>query len=323
MPHESESNFFRNNLEMKTAVTADVTCLGKVLEGDGKIHSRIEENEYGNFASALKESIAEIEEADCPACIDGRRCICQADGSETKLRPRKAGAGLSSFAMVGMGDRLAISYLQGNAHNSDDVYDFIAKLQHTLGNKESGHFDCGAAKGLIKHARSIPDLDPGSPEVGIVRDMVSSEAPSENAGELIKDVVGQAAPFADVLERCGWNGDDYVNKVAAKEPSGVEKLEVDEDDPVGGHAEDAVIIVDGPTDSEDRPIHTVDEEKLFQLTGRRAFIINLNEIRRDASQLGSHATLKARLFTAALLHHLSAYKNLADGSQPLFLVQIH
>ena len=308
---------------MSNDLQVEVVCLGKVLEGEGKITSTLEKPGYSEFSDALQNSIREVEEADCSACIDGRRCLCQADGSEAKLRPRKAGCDVSTLAMMGMGNKLATNYLADSSKDSEDIFEFSAKLQENLGNKMSGHFDCGAAKGLIKHSRSVSELAPGSQTVELVRTIVSGEAPDEDTVKLTGEVIEQAGPFADVLENCGWNGDQYVQKVAEKEPSTVEKLEVDENDPVGGHAEDAVVVIDGPVDNDGRPQHTIDEEELFKLTGRRAFIVNLNEIRRDATVLGGASRLSARLFAAGLLHHLGGvYKNLGDGSHPLFLVQI-
>ena len=308
---------------MRTDLKVEVLSLGKVLEGEGSITSTLPETEYESFGSTLRDSIGEVEQADCPACIDGRRCLCQADGSEPKIRPRKAGAGISTLAMIGMGDRLAINYLVDNADKAEDLYEFSGKLQENLGNKESGHYDCGAAKGLIKHIRTVSTLDPNGTISKLVKNILVQEAPDENADELVDDVIEQAAPFAEVLEKCGWDGAKYVDSVADKEPSAVERLEVDKNHPAGGHAEDAVVVVDGPVDTDGRPLLTIDEEELCRRTGRRAFVVNLDELRRDANFLGGTSKLSARLLAAGLLHHLGGvYKNLGDGSHPLYIVQI-
>jgi hypothetical protein len=127
--------------------------------------------------------------------------------------------------------------------------------------------------------------------------------------------------LADVLEQRGWNGDEYVDHVADDNPEAVEIL-FTKHDAVHGHAEQAVVLVDGPVDQDGRPLHTIDKDLLKKLTGLEAFVINLNELRRDADKLGKSEKQKAQLYTAALLHVAGAYKNLGDGSHPVFVVKI-
>jgi hypothetical protein len=310
--------------EMSKELNAQVTDLGRALEGEGKIKSTLPESEYESFGEALQKSIVEIEEPECAACIDGRCVQCQMDQSPRNIRPRVAGASLAPFAMLAMGDRLYLEGLADGTKGSEPeaIYEQIEDLQKFLGNREGGHNDCGAAKGFTKHVKTAHDFDPQGPSLTLVKQVVHGEFPNEDTEDMALAAKKNAGMLTDVLEGIGWDGLEYTDRIAANSPDTFEVLEV-KDDEVGGHAEDAVVIVDGPVDNNGRPIHTVDEEALFKLTGRRAFIVNLAEMRRDADMLGSTVRQKAQLMTSGLMHLAGAFKNLGDGSQPVYLVQIN
>jgi len=309
---------------MQKTIKADFECLGKVLEGKGKIHSRLEESEYESFGEALKRSIAKVEEPDCAACIDGRCVNCLRSGDQGKLRPRKAGGSISTFVMMGLGDKNFLNGLEDTAHGSDDLYAVSADLQAFLGNRESGHEDCGAAMGAVIHVREVAQLGSDSPNLKFVKNVVINEFPgqADSFDEITDNVRSQAAGFAYILDSRGWKGEQYVDKLARQDPESVEILQ-HKDDEVHGHAEDALIIVDGPVDKNLRPIHTIDKDMLKELSGREAFVVNLNELRRDALLLGKTEKQKAQLYFSALIYHAGgAYPHLGDGSQPVFIVRI-
>jgi hypothetical protein len=307
---------------MDKTIDVEVDILGKVLEGEGKIHSTLEEKDYERVAEGLKQSVAEVEEPDCPACIDGRCVRCQKNGEAGRNRPKKAGAGIGSFAAVGMSDNLFLESLEDTTENADDVYELVDDLQANLGNKISAHEDCGAAKGLTTHVRAVAALKKDGPTVGLVKQLMKREAPDQDAGALVQKPMDLATSFADILEARGWDGKGYIKHAAQKNPEGVEELYT-KDDGLGGHAEQFVAVIDGPVDEDGRPLHTIDKDKLKELTGLEAFIVNLNEMRRDADKLGKTERQKAQIMAASLMYLLGGvYYKLGDESLPLFVVRV-
>jgi hypothetical protein len=320
LAYENEFNFWRNP-EVEKVLDVEVTCLGKVLEGNGQISSSLEEGDYASFEHGLKQSIAQVEEADCAACIDGRCTNKLKSGEPGKIRPRKAAGSVSTFLMMGLGDRLFLDDLKDNNEGAEGLYATAGALQIYLDNRECGHEDCAAAKGAVKHLRSVAQFEPEGPTTNLIQDLVRADYGDVRTGELVLKSIGQASELADVLEQRGWNGDEYVDHVANDNPEAVEIL-FTKHDAVHGHAEQAVVLVDGPVDQDGRPLHTIDKDLLKKLTGLEVFVINLNELRRDANKLGKSEKQKAQLYTAALLHVAGAYKNLGDGSHPVFVVKI-
>jgi len=307
---------------MDKVIEVKVDILGKVLEGEGPIHSALEEHDYEKIAKALEQSVAEVDEPDCSGCIDGRCVKCQKNGQPGRNRPKKVGAGVGTFAALGMSDSLFLESLEDTTEDAQDVYELVDDLQTNLGNKISAHEDCGAGKGLSKHIRSVSKLDKDGPTVKLVRALMEKEAPGQDIDALINKPLDLAGSFADIIDARDWVGQDYIEHAAKKNPEGVEVLYT-KDDELGGHAEQLVVVVDGPVDEDERPLHTIDKDKLKEITELEAFIVNLNEMRRDANKLGNTARQKAQIMTASLMHLLGGvYYNLADDSLPLFVVRV-
>jgi len=319
MSFESWENTNRRNYaEMEKTYHVEVINLGKILEGEGHISSTLQEQDYDRVSEALRQSVALIEEPDCAACGDGRCVRHLANGGPGKIRPRKFGASMAPVVMMGLGDKLHLASLE----DGESVYDAATEVQGVLGNKECGHVDCGADTGLIKHIRLIGELKLDSISVNVVRKLMEQESPDTDFDAIASDIIAQAPAYADVLEAQGWHGPEYVNSLANKDGETVEILETD-DSPLHGHAEQAVVLIDGPVDGDGRPLHTIDKDKFMELTGLQIFAVNLNELRRDADKLGGTAKQKAQLLTAGLLHHIGGvYKDLGDGSHPVFAVKI-
>jgi len=303
---------------MDSTYVVEVVCMGQILEGEGKIKSTLLESEYDSFAEGLRQSLARVEEPECAACGDGRCVKCLADGQPGKVRPRKFGGSLSPVVMMGLGDRLHLAALQ----DGESIYDASEEIAAVLGNKQSGHEDCGAAGGLVKHIETLGTQNLNSSNVKVVKTLVEAEETGADTNELLAGPIRQALPYAEVLKAQDWIGSDYVDRLAGIDPSTVEVLETD-DSPTHGHEEQAVVLIDGPVDEEGRPIHTIDKDKLMELTGHQAFVVNLNEIRRDADILGSTPKQKSEFFAAALLHHVAGvYPSLGDGSHPVFILRV-
>lgn len=307
---------------MRTNLQVEVECPGKILEGEGKITSTLPEHEYANFAEALKKSLVEIDEPDCAACIDGRCVECLKNGEAGRNRPKKAGGGISSFVMMGIGDKNFQEGLHDTARSPEDLYTAADQIQVFLGNIPGGHIGCGAAGDTAPHVNAVANLKPNSPAITLTKEALKAEAPDQDADEVIHKVLSQAAPFTYILESRRWNGTEYVDRIAAENPEAVEVLKTKNNE-LHGHAEDAVVVIDGPVDEDLRPLYTLDKDLLKELTGREAFIVNQDELRRDAHKLGSSPRQIAQLYAAALLYHFGGvYKKLGDSSQPLFIVRI-
>lgn len=298
-------------------VEVNVVSLGRVLEGHGKITSTLEDHEIDGFGEKLKTSVARVEQPGCIACGDGRPCLHQADGSPRQIRARIFGAGAAPLAMVGMADESFIE-TASSIKSQEDLYSVTARLHERLGNEESAHFDCGAAKGLLEHVRTVAELSPDDPNLAVALSVLEKELPEEDTRALAQGVISQTAELAALLQRIDWDGGKYVQHVADKAPANVEVLET-KDDEVGGHAEVAVVLVDGPVDEGGHAIYTLDEEKLAQETGRQVFVANLEELRRTARQLGDYP----RNLTALILHQIcGVYPNLGDGSHPVYVLSV-
>ena len=305
---------------MEAQPNIEVEILGPILEGRGAISSSLEKAGYKEFAQAIKESVAKIQDH-TPACVDGRRCLCQLDGSGPKIRPRIAGASLAAFVMCGLGSDEFLRPLTSQNKTLGGVVERIEHLQSLLDNPLGAHIDCGAGGGLTKHLASLAGK--AKPNSKIVARLMAKEVPDFDITASLNRIRARANFFGKFLETVGWDGQEFEQNIADLNPGGVEKLESDMAAPNHGHAEDAWVVIDGLVDANGRPLHSLDDEKLHQLTGRRAFVLNLNSLRHGAGRFSTSPRQKNELMCAGLDWHLNGVSyNLTDGSQPVFFVTI-
>lgn len=295
----------------------NVVSLGRILEGRGKIRSSLEDNGLDGFGEKLRMSLARVEQPACLACGDGRLCLHQADGGPARVRARIFGASTAPLVMVGMADP---EFIKSSTpiKSQADLRAVISRLHERLGNEESGHIDCGAATGMTSHVRSVAELTSDDPNLAVALSILEKELPGEDVRAIARDIIIQAKDMAQLLEQVSWDGPAYVDDVAKKAAANVEVLAT-KDDGVGGHAEAALVLVEGPVDEDGHALYTIDEQKLMDETGHQAFVVNLEEFRRTAKKLGDYG----HNLTALVLHQIcGVYANLADGSHPVYVVGV-
>ncbi len=319
--------------ETEREIKVDVSYLGRVGEGEGAITSTLEEDRFGEVAEGLRQSIARVEQDGCTACIDGRCTLHLANSAKGKVRPRKAGASVSPFSMMAIGDPDYLESLRSRVTSPEDFYKEISDLQRHFGRRESGHaglgpdgelvFDCGAAGGLVEQVGAVGQLELDGPIASLVIDFLASHGVGQGeAEEMVSGNIERARSFSEVLAENNWDGKKYVAKVASDDPEAVEVLEYDSQDPLHGHKEQFVALVDGPMD-EDGPLYSVDKDEMKKHTGLEGFVVNVDELRRDAAQGSSNEKEEAKLLAASLLYHLGGvYKKLGDGSHPVFYIKV-
>ena len=323
MTYENDLSLTRSSIEMNSEPKIEVTCLGPILEGMGKIHSELEQKDYEMFGEALKQSIAIIEEPGCPACKDGRLCLHHADNTPYTVRARIGGASGAALAMMMLGDRNYLEGLEDTTSSGDDLYKEVNALMTFLKNKPGAHNECGALIGLKDHLSSIANATLTMPNIKVALEIAASIEPVDNMHEVFTRIQRNAAAATSVLEERGWDGAKYTETIRQEYPRGVEELEVDSEHLTGGHKEMAIAIVRSPVDKDMRPIYSISDLKLLELTGEQAFTINQDEITRNAALLSSSRRQKGQLLTASWVHQVAgvAY-NLTDGSQPVYIVNI-
>ena len=180
----------------------------------------------------------------CTACIDGRRTISNADGSEAKVRLRRVGGSASNLGVALNGEASVV-----DTFSQDDSLGSWVKAVDAIGGSRSAHRGgCGGANGEVDDNRAIHD----NPAVlGATRALM--EIPEVKAylgvgysDELAERVRQNAAKTARLLEENGWNGQAYVDGVVATDPDHVEDLEVDHEDvQFHGHKEATLKIIIG------------------------------------------------------------------------------
>jgi hypothetical protein len=309
----------------------EVQILGRVLEGHGAIHSELAQEDWPAFAEVLRQSLEQLQEADYSSCIDGRLTVELASGDPEELRPRKAGGGLTPFVMRGIGSaefRHQLNLVDGQR----ELFAQVTAVNEIVGRNESGHagimpdgeivYDCGANKSVIEHTSGVGEMTPESPNAKAVIGLIADEIPpTTESDELLSSISSGARELSRILDEKAWDGSAYIAQLMEKDPKAVELLEAQRD-AVHGHAEGAVVIIDEDMREGDEPSAGINKATLKQLTGQEAFVINLNEFRRNAKIMTDEPEDEIRFILANLLYHTEVYKNLADGSQPVFYLKL-
>lgn len=267
------------------------------------------------YATSSNEELQQVAEKDnealdlpndltCTACIDGRKCLQNADGSEAKIRLRRVGG---SAANTGVALNADSPVIQGI--DLDQPIDVIAASIDTSVGYRSAHLGgCGGANGEVKHHRAIHE----KPEIlqavkafmsiPVVRDYLGVDYEDEIA-ERVRANAGKTAAF---LEAKGWNGQAYVESVRDREPSQVEDLEVDStDEKFHGHRESKITIIIGDLTSMQN-----DE-----------FVWNLKASMQVAEKLGgTHGTTSYKqALIAEIAKHFAVVDDLPSDVTPIIL----
>lgn len=303
----------------------EIQVLGRVLEGRGQIKSSLEDSQLPELAGILKQCVRLIERPLYSSCGDGREVLRLAGGNPRRLQPRKFGASISPFNMRALADPGFLAMLERTG-SAKELYAACDQTSFDLGNIPAGHFSCGAGDGIVSHNRTAAEMAVDSPNGRAVAALAGVVAGSPIAQEAIAGhfdaIRPQAARSADILEARGWNGADYVSKLAKRDGDSVEVLRTD-NTPTHGHKEDFNVFVLSDTDENSRPLAGLDKVEVKKRTGLEFFGVDLSELARDAMLLGRDSEAQTRHLVAGLMHHVSVADHLADGSQPVIVLRVH
>lgn len=267
------------------------------------------------YANATAEELQEVADFDnaalvapndlsCTACIDGRKCLHNADGSEAKIRLRRVGGSASNLGVALNAEASVVDMLSEDA----TLEELTGLVDQTVG-YESAHLGgCGGANGEVKHNRMINE-NPAIlaavkvfMEVPVVREYLGVGY-SDELGERVRT---QAGKTADYLEAKGWNGQAYVDGVAARTPVNVEALDVDHLDlRFHGHRESKITIIVGDLTSEQ------DDE----------FVWNLRASKEVAEKLKGERGEEGyqQVLIAEIAKHFAVVHDLPSDQTPIIL----
>lgn len=310
----------------------EVQILGRVLEGHGAISSDLAEQDFPAIAESLRQSIDRVQQTEYSSCVDGRQTIELASGDPEILRPRKAGGGLTPFVMRGLASPEFRRELR-TITTPEELYSKITEVNYLINRRESAHasimpdgslvFDCGAAGKLVEHVQSIATATEQSPNIKSVLSLVGSEIPpAVSPGLLLRGMNTGGKELGEILLNVGWDGEDYVRQLMQRDPQAVELLK-GEDNSLHGHDEKLVALVDEDMKGKQDLTIGINKAKLKELTGLDAFVINVNEFRRSSGIMASTRASRANFIISNLAYQTEGvYKNLADGSHPVFYLKL-
>jgi hypothetical protein len=171
---------------------------------------------------------------------------------------------------------------------------------------------CGGANGELKHQRAIntnPAIMQGVEAIMAIPAVAKATSVSFDAA-LAARVVENAGRTADILEGLGWNGATYVEDAVAKNPAGVEDLEVDhKDEKYHGHREAALVLVVG-----DKTL-AVDDVFVWNLQA------SIEVARALAGDRGEEGYIQALI--AEIAKHVAVADDLPSITTPLIVVTAH
>lgn len=277
------------------------------------------DKEVEEYALLVTRSFVPITDRRHLGCIDGRRVVTQADGSDYVARGRQAGGILSAFITAELGDSMLLQTAQQYTprQRQQFVEDYFAG--QVDGYDISSHSEgCGAALKAAEHVRSA-----AKPEVARaiqallaqpdISDILSAQF---NSREMSK-VTDNAHRLAEVLSDTEWSGEDFCRDAKAKNPTGFEHLEGDPTHRFHGHNEPIIGIVASPDEI------TADKQWFDARGIENPFLVTLQDTRRIARllpsvQSGQVPTIDQAVM-ANLAFHLGVSDNLPHPDMPVVL----
>lgn len=209
--------------------------------------------ELQEVAKRDNERLVNPTDLNATACIDGRYCNCNADGSDAKIRLRRVGGSASNTGAVFNAEASIVSTIDVDS----PLVDIISAIDQHVGYRSAHLGGCGGANGEVSDNRAISEkpavIDATKALLSIpeVASYLALGAIKEEIGETVYEelfarVKQNAAKTAALLEDKGWDGQAYVDGVKNTCPENVEDLEVDHDDEkFHGHKEPKLTIVIG------------------------------------------------------------------------------
>jgi len=260
--------------------------------------------ELQEIADRDNEALVEPNDFTCTACVDGRKCIHNADGSEPKLRLRRVGGSASNYGVALNADASIVAVLNPEAplgEQINTVDDFMGYRSAHLGG-------CGGAIGEIADHEAIHQK---SAVLAAVKAFMAVPEVREYLGVDYTDELGErvrvnAGKTAEYLRTMGWDGQKYVDGVKDEVPENVEDLETDPNDhKFHGHKEAKLTVIIGDKTS------AQNDEFVWNLCASKEVAEKL------AGQRGEEGYTQAII--AELAKHFAVVDRLPVGELPVIL----
>ena len=260
--------------------------------------------ELQDIASQDNEALVEPDDLLCTACIDGRRRLCNADGSPSRTRLHRVDGSASNLGVALNGGAPIVERLDPNATLGQD----IETIDEFIGYRSAHLGGCGGANGEIRNNR---DINQNPAILAAVKALMDIPVVRQYLGasyddELAERVRVAAGGTADFLESKGWNAKTYIDGVVGDCPENVEDLEVDEDDVLyHGHHENKLTIIVG-----DKTSAQCDE-----------FVWNLKASKAVAEKMAGSRGHEGytQVLIAELAKHIAVTHELVGADTPVFL----
>ena len=272
--------------------------------------------ELEEYAEKAKQALEVVTDEEHYTCIDGRKRLRNADGSQPEVRHSQVGGTGASYGVARNAGASIIDTLHGEPLSRK--IDIVEKdVEAKTGVKRSAHLGvCGGVAGEVTDdeniARNPSILNVSEVLVGLPQiQAFTGIAYNQELGDSVRE---SASETAKELQELNWDGAKYVAGVENDEPRGVEDLEVD-DSKFHGHKERALWIVV----SEDK---NIGPERLEELGLGEAFVWSIkgsrDMARALAGQRGQEGATQALI--ANFAKHVAVADRLPKNTTPVFLM---
>ncbi len=292
-------------------------------------HERVTHKELIDFGETLKKAVDRVTDVHHAACIDGRSCKCNSDGSAAEIRRRQvAGTNLNTEVALN-GESPLLEGEESDQLSVEELFAFVDDAYEKLTSvKPSAHLGgCGGAKGVVEDNEHMAE-NGASVEVAEAIMNLKSVADYSRLSfteEYGNKVRANAAKTAKRLKAGGYSGPAYIANVENENPAGVEDLEVDEaDHEFHGHQENAIVFVLSFSGKE-----TLSKQKMEELGLGQAFVINIDasvDSAKALSRKDPNAAVDedraAQLLIANIAKHAEVAHRLAHKLTPVYFMEI-
>lgn len=274
-----------------------------------------------DYGEKILQAIDNVDDFKHYACIDGRDCLTNSDGSAANNKRRQVGGTLLwlETAMNAESSLLDSHDLSDGLENAVNVIN--GKMTELTGINPSAHSGgCGGANGAIDDNYAIANIPA---VINTVKAVMNIPAMSQASGLEYDEVLGQevrrqAFKTAGWLKNNGWNGDEQVEAVKQLGIENIEELKTDHDK-FHGHKESSIILLlsrDGT--------NTISKTKLHNNGLGDAFVVNIDASINDAAALSGNRGEdgKKQALIANLAKHMAVASRLANLDTPVFFIHI-
>jgi hypothetical protein len=262
------------------------------------------------IAQLLQEKLVNPTDSSATSCIDGRKVLHEADGSEAEVRLRRVGGSASNFGVALNAESSVANILQPDSSLGKQIETIDIHIANTTGFERSAHQGgCGGANGEIEDNKAINN-DPSI----LAATKAFMEIPEvkkyfevgydDELGERVRVAAGKTAQLE---EESDWKGQTYVEGVTEKNPRGVEVLEVDHNDAsFHGHKERALVVILGEK--------TLPEDDYF--------VWNLKASKKVAEALSGERGIEGyrQALIAEVAKHMAVAKRLPSTKTPVMIL---